>query len=371
MKQLVLVGGGHSHVEVLRRIAVHPWPGVELTLISPDRYTAYSGMLPGLVAGHYTFAECHIDLSALAAKARARFVTERATGLDLYARRVRCESGDTLSYDLLALDVGSTPPLHDIAGARDHGLAVKPVDRFLAGWERLRATARTRAVRLLVAGGGAGGVEIALAMQHRLRADGVDAHFCIVSDAGAILPGHAAGVRRRMQRVLARRGVIVHLRSRIVSVDDGSARLQDGMAIPADAVIWATGAAAPGWLQESGLGTDERGFVLVNERLQSLSHPDVFASGDVATMAGHPRPKSGVYAVRQGPPLADNLRRAAAGEKLEPYLPQPVALALISTGDKYAIASWGAAAWSGAWVWRWKDRIDRRFMRRYAEVRCA
>jgi selenide,water dikinase len=368
MKQVVLVGGGHSHVEVLRRIAAHPWPGVELTLISPDRYTPYSGMLPGLVAGHYDFAACHIDLSALAARARARFVTERADRLDLYARRVRCESGDELSYDLLALDIGSTPPLDDIAGARERGLPVKPVDRFLAGWERLQAMARTRAIRLLVAGGGAGGIEIALAMQHRLRAEGIDGHFCIVSDTDAILPGHAAGVRRRMQRVLAARGVAVHLRGRVVAVDEGCARLRDGVRIPADAVVWATGAAAPAWLRESGLATDERGFVLVNERLQSLSHPDVFATGDVATMAGHPRPKSGVYAVRQGPPLADNLRRAVTGETLEPYLPQPIALALISTGDKCAIASWGALAWSGAWVWRWKDRIDRRFMQRYAEV---
>jgi selenide,water dikinase len=367
MKQLVLVGGGHSHVEVLRRIAARPWPGVELTLISPDRFTPYSGMLPGLVAGHYAFDECHIDLSALAARARARFVTERADRLDLYAKRVRCESGDELSYDLLALDIGSTPPLEGIAGAIEHGLPVKPVDRFLAGWEQIPAVARARAPRILVVGGGAGGIEIALAMQHRLRADGIAGHFCVVSNTETILPGHAAGVRRRMQRVLAARGVVVHLHSRVVAVDEGCVRLGDGRQLPADAVVWATGAAAPAWLRESGLATDERGFVLVNERLQSLSHPDVFASGDVATMAGHPRPKSGVYAVRQGPPLADNLRRALAGETLEPYLPQPVALALISTGDKYAIASWGALAWSGAWVWRWKDRIDRRFMRRYAE----
>jgi selenide,water dikinase len=196
----------------------------------------------------------------------------------------------------------------------------------------------------------------------------VAADFCVVTDSDGILPGHATGVRRRMLRVLNARGVAVYARSRVVAVDQGAARLQDGTPVPSEVVVWATGASVPAWLRDSGLATDERGFVLVNENLQSVSHPEVFAAGDAATMASHPRPKSGVYAVRQGAPLAENLRRALTGERLEPYFPQPVALALISTGDKYAIASWGSLAWAGEWVWRWKDRIDRRFMQRYAEI---
>ena len=365
MKRLVLAGGGHSHVEVLRRFALSPLDGVELILVSPGRFTAYSGMLPGLVAGHYTFEQCHIDLEQLAARANARFTIDCVGGLDLPAKRARCKSGEALSYDLLSLDIGSTPPVADIPGAERFGVPVKPVERLLAAWREILAGAERRPIHVLTVGGGAGGTELTLAMQHHARQADARAAFCVVSDSDTILPGHAAGVRRRIERVLRARDVACHVRTRVIEIEAGIARLSDGRAVPADYVVWATGASAPAWLREAGLATDERGFVLVGETLQSRSHPDVFAAGDVATMERHPRPKSGVYAVRQGPPLAENLRRALTGEKLESYLPQPVALALISTGDKHAIASWGPFAWEGDWVWRWKDRIDQRFMARY------
>jgi selenide,water dikinase len=365
VKRLVLVGGGHSHVEVLRRFALRPLAGTELILVSPGRFTPYSGMLPGLVAGHYSFEQCHIDLEHLAAWANARFHTDRVTGLDLQAKRARCEGGAVLDYDLLSLDIGSTPPVADIRGAQRYGVPVKPVERFLAAWREILADAGRRTVHLLTVGGGAGGVELTLAMQHHARQAGARAAFCIVTDSDAILPGHAAGVRGRMERVMRTRDVTCHVRSRVTEIDAGLARLADGSPIPANHVIWATGASAPAWLREAGMATDPHGFVLVGETLQSRSHPEVFAAGDVATMERHPRPKSGVYAVRQGPPLAENLRRALTGERLQPHLPQPIALALISTGDRHAIASWGPIAWEGDWVWRWKDRIDRRFMARY------
>jgi selenide,water dikinase len=365
VKRLVLVGGGHSHVEVLRRFALRPLAGTELILVSPGRFTPYSGMLPGLVAGHYSFEQCHIDLEHLAAWANARFHTDRVTGLDLQAKRARCEGGAVLDYDLLSLDIGSTPPVADIRGAQRYGVPVKPVERFLAAWREILADAGRRTVHLLTVGGGAGGVELTLAMQHHARQAGARAAFCIVTDSDAILPGHAAGVRGRMERVMRTRDVTCHVRSRVTEIDAGLARLADGSPIPANHVIWATGASAPAWLREAGMATDPHGFVLVGETLQSRSHPEVFAAGDVATMERHPRPKSGVYAVRQGPPLAENLRRALTGERLQPHLPQAIALALISTGDRHAIASWGPIAWEGDWVWRWKDRIDRRFMARY------
>jgi selenide,water dikinase len=365
VKRLILVGGGHTHVEVLRRFGMQPLAGVELLLISPDRFTPYSGMLPGLVAGHYRFEDCHFDLEAVTGFARARFLRDLAVGLDLGAKLLRCESGATVPYDLVSIDIGAAPTRHLPRDSTGVGIPVKPVDRYLQEWERVLQLARQRPLDLLVVGGGAGGVEITLAMQHRLSrlTPRPSVRFALVTMTDTIMPDHCAGVRKRLARVLARRGITVHVRSRVVRQEGDGVLLESGVRLQADCIFSALGAQPAAWL--AGLQTDAAGFVLVSETLQSLSHPEVFAVGDIATVAKHPRPKSGVYAVRQGPPLADNLRRLLSGQVLEPYLPQPIALNLISTGDQYAVASWGALAWQGAWVWRWKDRIDRRFMRRY------
>jgi selenide,water dikinase len=367
MRRLVLVGGGHAHVEVLRRFGVAPVEGVELVLISPDRYTAYSGMLPGLVAGHYSFHESHLDLEALARFARARLVYDLVVGLDATSRTLLCDSGLSVDFDLASLDIGAAPTRLLQGRHEDVGIPVKPVGVYLAQWDQVLHAARQRPLDVLVVGGGAGGVEITLAMHHRLSqlTPRASVAFTIVSMSEAILPGHAQRVRSVMKRSLVDRGIQLRLGTRVERVEGEHVLLQSGERLQADRVFWAVGAQASKWLAQAGLATDERGFVLVNEQLQSVSHPNVFAAGDVATMQAHARPKSGVYAVRQGPPLADNLRRRLAGQKLEPYFPQPRALNLISTGDRYAVASWGPLCWSGKWVWRWKDRIDRKFMQRY------
>jgi selenide,water dikinase len=366
-KRLLLIGGGHSHVEVIRRWGTAPEPGVAVTLISPDRHTPYSGMLPGYIAGHYRFEDCHIDLDALC---RACGVTRIETGagsLDLAARRARCSHAGEQPYDILSIDTGSTPALAVIPGAEHHGIAVKPVAQFLERWTALRGRARATAagLRICVVGAGAAGVEIALAMQHRIRADSGNAQFTVISDGPTVLAAHPRGVQRRFAATLRARGIAVRLDAPVQRAEDGALLLPGGERLLADETVWVTGAAAPSWPRASGLRTDAAGFIAVDAHLQSLSHPGVFAVGDVASMAGAPRPKSGVYAVRQGPPLAENLRRALRGEQLLEYRPQRTALALISTGDRYAVASYGPFAFSGAWVWRWKDRIDTAFMKRY------
>jgi selenide,water dikinase len=367
VKRLILVGGGHTHVEVLRRFGMQPLADVELLLISPGRFTPYSGMLPGLVGGHYGFEECHLDLEGVTGFARSRFLRDQAIGLDLEAKLLRCESGVSVPYDLLSIDIGAASSPHLQGDSTAVGIPVKPVDRYLQEWERVLQLARQRPLDLLVVGGGAGGVEITLAMQHRLSrlTPRPSVRFSLVTMTDTIMPDHCTGVRKRLERTLAQRAITVHVRSRVVRQEGDGVLLESGVRLQADCIFSALGAQPSAWLAQAGLKTDAAGFVLVGETLQSLSHPEVFAVGDIASMAQHPRPKSGVYAVRQGPPLADNLRRLVSGQVLEPYLPQPIALNLISTGDKYAVASWGALAWEGAWVWRWKDRIDRRFMRRY------
>jgi selenide,water dikinase len=368
MKRLLLVGGGHSHVAVLRSLGEHPISGVEATLISPERFTPYSGMLPGLIAGHYAHRDCHIDLAALARFARCEHVEDAVTKLDLTRQVAVTTGGVERSWDVVSLDIGSTPDMAGVPGARERAIAVKPVHRLLAALDELVAGARRGVLRrLLFVGGGAASVEVLLALQYRLAKEGArDVKMLLATDADAPLPGHNARVRKIFVRVLADRGVRVHAQSRIVRVDQDAAVTDGGERIAFDSLVWATGAGAAAWPGESGLATDPDGFVLVDDTLQSISHHGVFAAGDIATQRGHPRPKSGVFAVRHGGPLARNLRSALAGERLERFAPQRDALGLISTGDRYAVMSRGRWALKGAWVWRWKDWIDRRFMRRYA-----
>jgi selenide,water dikinase len=372
VKRIVLLGGGHSHVEVLRRFGLAPAAEVELVLVSPHRRTPYSGMLPGLVAGHYTFAETHIDLERVARFAGARFLATIATGLDPAARVVTLADGTSLAFDLVSLDIGSRPATAGIPGAAAHALGVKPADAFLRAWDALLERARAGALkRAVVVGGGAAGIEMVLAMQHRVgaatgRRDAVE--WQLLTDVDVLLPAHGPRVRRIFRRILAEREVEVHLSSRVARVEPGVVCAANGYRVAVDFILWATGAAAPPRLAGSGLAVDDRGFIAVDETLRSTSHPHVFAAGDCATILGHPRPKSGVYAVRQGPPLAANLRAAAASRRLERYVPQPQALALISTGDRYAVATRGGWALEGGWAWRWKDWMDRRFMRRYAHL---
>jgi selenide, water dikinase len=265
------------------------------------------------------------------------------------------------------VDIGSTPGVGGVPGARKHALPVKPADRFLAGWRGIETRiAAGEHLRIAIVGGGAGSVELLLSLQHRLRATvGGDTRFLLVTDQPDILTSHNRTVRSIFRDVLAARQVEVLLGHEVLRVEPRALHCASSARIEVDASVWVTTAAAPAWIAAAGLDTDHRGFIAVDDCLQSTSHGDVFAAGDVATMVNHPRPKSGVYAVRQGPPLAGNLRRALSGEPLSEYAPQRAALALIGTGDRYAVASWGLFAIKGRWVWRWKNYIDRRWMRDY------
>jgi selenide, water dikinase len=352
-------------------LGADPPRGTRVILMSPERHTSYSGMLPGLVAGHYDFDDCHIDLAPLCRAARVEFRLARACGLEPDACRVLCADGSVLGYDVLSINVGATPDAASIPGALEHATSVKPVARFTAAWDRIRSSAASdsRPPRVAVVGSGAGGVEIALAMHYRLRIDrGTSAappEFSIFSDTATLLPGYPDRAQRIFENLFRERGITTHLGRRVMHIESGLVQRSGAPPIVADHIVLATGAGAPAWLAGSGLETDARGFIAVNDALQSLSHPNVFAAGDVATMAHHARPKSGVYAVRQGPPLAANLRRMLAGQVLVRYTPQKSALALISTGDRNAVACMASLVFAGRWVWRWKNWIDRRFMARY------
>ncbi|WP_205742688.1 selenide, water dikinase SelD [Onishia niordana] len=380
-RDIVLIGGGHSHVAVLRRFAMHPEPGIRLTLVCRDTHTPYSGMLPGYVAGHYDFDEVHIDLRRLAQAAGARFVRDEAIGIARTERTVTFAHRPPLPYDKLSINIGSTPRIGQVPGAQDHAVAVKPIREFRERWRDLltRLTESSGQhqgpMRLAVVGGGAGGVELLLAMQYRLRheldAQGRDPDIlecALFTQSSEILPTHNRRVRARFTSLLKDRGVAVHVNRPITRVEAGRLIDTEGEAFSADETVWVTQAGGAAWLEDTGLALDKQGFIRVNDYLQSVSDPDIFAAGDIANQDGRPREKAGVFAVRQGRPLADNLRASLIDRSLTAYCPQRQWLALISSGDRYAVASRGPFSWAGAWLWRWKDRIDRRFMARFNDL---
>lgn len=374
IKDIVLVGGGHAHVIVIKRFAMRAVRGLRLTLISPDAQTPYSGMLPGLIAGHYTHDETHIDLRPLCRFAGVAFVRSTVQAIDLDGKKVHLPGRPPIPYDILSINAGSTPDPKMVPGAAGVVIPVKPVSQFLVEWQALKADVVERPdMRIGVVGGGAGGVELVLSAQHAINSE-LAAHgigqrpvFTLVTAGADILETHGPNVRKAFRRILAERKIEPALSFAVDKVEPDGV-VSAGRRIALDRILWVTGAQPPQWIAQSGLETDERGFMAVDQTLQSTSHPDVFGAGDNATIVGLPRPKSGVFAVRQGPALADNLRKAALAKPLRRYRPQRDFLTLISTGDKYAVGSRGRWSAEGAWVWRVKDWIDRQFMSKFNEL---
>jgi pyridine nucleotide-disulfide oxidoreductase family protein len=368
-KHLLLLGGGHAHLSLLQRLRREPPKGWRVTLVSPHARQIYSGMLPGWVAGHYALDDCVISLTGLCERARIAFAQTRATGLDLANNAVLCADGERRRFDLVSIDTGPEPALAKLPGAAEHALPVRPIEGFIAGWPSLMRRWREpkEAFEVAIVGSGAAAVELACAIQFRAGREGVaGVRVHLVGRDTEPLAGAAGNVVHRVTRLLRERGIRWRGHSTAVQLLPGAIRFEQGANLPFDACLVATGAAPPHWPRAAGLSTDDAGFICVDRTLRSSSHPCVFAAGDVAAYADA-RPKSGVFAVRAGAALAHNILAACNGEALADWHPQPRALYLVSTGDRRAIASWGAWSASGRWVWAWKDWIDRRFVQRYRD----
>jgi pyridine nucleotide-disulfide oxidoreductase family protein len=361
LKRLLLAGGGHAHVFVLRELARRRVPGLEITLLTPYDRQLYSGMLPGWIAGHYTLDELTIPLQPLANAAGAQLTLDRLVGLDLLERQVLTERGAAIPFDIVSLATGSSIAVGAIEGVAPFARTLRPTHEFVATWAALAPRlAEAQRPKITVIGAGAGGVEVALAAAHAMKLAGNGAQIQLVT-GGALLPGHSVRARSLVATALMREQVRV-IDTAATRIASGHVELQNSSPLTTDVTLIASGAAPPPWLQATGLALDKSGFLAVDRQLRSISHEAVFGAGDIASIVDEPRARSGVYAVRAGPPLAENLIRRAQGTALRSYTPQRNALYLLATGPKHAIASWNSLAWQGDWVWRWKDRIDRGFI---------
>lgn len=370
-RDIVLIGGGHTHALALRRWGMAPEPGVRLTLISPLPTAAYSGMLPGHIAGHYTASELMIDLVCLARFAGARLILGHATGIDRAARRVHVPGRADVVYDLLSIDIGITTEPADLPGFADFGVAAKPLERFASRWQQFVSDVAQgqAAPQVVIIGGGLAGVELALAAHHRLTKAQPTLRPTITLLEASPNPLSAVGAATRAALFgqLSAAGIDLVANARVAQVEKTGVICADGRQWPSQFTLGAAGARPQRWLADTGLALTN-GFIDITPTLQSANDPQIFAVGDCAHMSYAPRPKAGVFAVRQAPILHANLRAALNGLRLQRYQPQSDYLKLISTGKKSAVADRFGLHLGGAWLWRWKDRIDRRFMARFLDL---
>jgi selenide, water dikinase len=373
-RDLVLLGLGHTNAHLLRMWRMTPIEGVRLTCVSDFSVATYSGMLPGTLAGLYPPDRMTIDLVRLCAAAGARFIQAEVTGLDRERRELLCSDRPAIPFDVLSIGIGSVPkglPRQSETAV----VPIKPMQSFLERLDRrlhsLALSGNDRTIEIAVVGAGAGGVEIAFCLPGYLarRWPGRRFRLALMDSGDEILPGATQGAVGLARREFDRRGVEILLNRPVDRVADGQIVFADGSQKPTDLVIWSTGAAAPALLSRLELPTDEQGFLLTRTTLQTTADAPIFVVGDCGTCPEQPRPKAGVYAVRQGPILWQNVRRMLRGEALVDYQPQRGFLSLMATGDRRAILSYKGLAAHGRWCWRVKDYIDGRFVDKYQDYR--
>lgn len=359
MRDLVLIGGGHTHALVLKHWADNPPAHTRLRLITPARTAPYSGMLPGFVAGHYSRSELDIDMARLARRAGADLILGAVDAIDTTRREISVTGQAPVRYDIASINSGIRSAELKATSPFDVTVPVKPLGPFAQRWQDYMHSEDP--ARITIVGAGVAGVEIALAMAHALNRTQRDVQITLI-DRSTALKGLPDRATWRLKQDLVTHYVTVREFCRIASVTETAVILDTGEQIPTDFLLSCTGATAPDWLANTGLAL-ENGFLRVSPYLQT-SDPAIFAAGDVAHMDHAPRPKAGVYAVRQAPALARNLSDAIGGRAPSAtYHPQKDFLKLVSRGGKSALAQRGRFAIWLPGLWFLKNRIDRNFMR--------
>ncbi len=374
-REVVLLGIGHTNAHVLRMWRMHAPPDARLTCISDFPVATYSGMLPGVLAGLYPRERMQIDLVRLASAARARLILGEVTGLDLTAQRLLFDHRAPIPFDALSIGIGSSPRTDGVSINGSSLVPIKPMQTLierltarLEEWQQSRSTPQSP-LRIVIVGGGAGGVEIAFCLPAFIRRmlGEKDLEVSLVHAGESLIPGARPETSRRAAAELRSRGVDLRLSRSVTRVEPDKVQTDDGNSLAADVVLWATGAAPPELLGRLGLPTDANGFLLTRDTLQTTANAPVFVVGDSGTRQTDPTPKAGVYAVRQGPVLWENIQRTLAGREPTPYEPQHDFLKLLNLGDGRALGEYKGFSFSSRWAWKLKDWIDGRFMDKYQD----
>ena len=363
MKSLVLVGGGHAHLSVLRALTHKKFSKLEVVLITPNNYQNYSGMLPGWMAGHYSKAQLQINLQSLAQKANIHLIVNRVIGIDATKCLVYLPENNQIKYDLLSVDMGCETDVSKLGALQEKLLPIRPLDNFIEAWSEI--ISKKEKFQLVVVGGGAAGVELALAARYSFKRSKFydSGHVDLVVSESGLLTEFSPKIQCYIKNILFKAGITVHYLK--ASGTKEGLILSNGKFLAADYVIAATGTQAPLWLQRSNLMLDKNGYIAVDGYHKSLSHPNVFATGDISSRRDSIITKSGVHAVRAGPILFSNLLATLNGEPLTFYYPRKYSLYILACGPRYAIASWGKWNIQGKLVWYLKNWIDQRFVKKF------
>jgi len=387
--RLVLIGGGHSHLQVIKGLNSASRPkDLEVVLIDLTSHPCYSGMVPSAVAGIYSPAEALVDLRSLAEWSGIEFVKDRVTDIDVNRKVVTTEGNRRIPFDALSIDIGSTSRgLEDVTGAKENTIPTRPISelvrRFDVATIALKENKNNPSVNVIVVGGGAAGIELSMGVMGRWKPIVGESSISVtvVNSYDQIFSEETTVNRNAILQRLEERGIGVINNAIVSQVDKESLLLESGERIGFTHCVWATGAVCHSELSSSfrdhGLAVSETGWIRVNERFQSVSHPYVFAAGDCCTMelpkGGRTPPKAGVYAVRAGPVLIENLTRFVDryyndefeiydSSYLKSYDPQQDFMKLLACGDGKALGFRFGIPIYGKWVFELKDAIDRSFL---------
>jgi selenide,water dikinase len=372
VKTLVLAGGGHSHALFLMMWKKNPLPGVRAVLVSDVSHAPYSGMLPGLIAGLYSFDEAHIDLRLLCAQLNVEFILATVVGVDKKNKQLMLKDHPNVSFDVLSLNIGSRPfeiqlpkdaTVKGLNPTKVPATPIKPIQTFLPDWKSVEELSKNKPdLCIQIVGGGIGSIEFAL---NARRALGDRAQISILTQDSKLLISKADKIQKALSQELVKKQVKVVTGVKVTAATRESVAVADGREFFADWTFVVTTPSPHEWLSKSQLPLDESGFLSVEPTMQMRGYDFIFAAGDTASIKDSPRDRSGVYAVRHAKPLFENIKRYFHGQNLLKFTAQKNYLSLIGNGDQSAILIWGPWVLSGKWNWCLKDYIDRKFMKQF------